>query len=100
MKDILRDLLGLYTVVVPGSDDGIDGVLDDSLSDLSCRLVQNKSEVVFRKERVGRIRGVRVVPNLFLVMGVDHRLRRRSKCFRCRPDERLDKGFKGGDDED
>jgi hypothetical protein len=91
--------LGVDTGIVPCLDDEIDGILDNSPSDLSGGLVKDQSEVVLGQEGVGGVGSVSIIPNFFLVVVVDNSLRSLTKSTNGGTDQWLDERFESSNDE-
>lgn len=98
LENVLCDLLRRDAVVVPGLDDAINRVGDNSLGNLTRGLVQQQRKVVLRQERVSRVGSIPVIPYLLLVVRIDDRLRRRAQRVGSGTYEGLDERLQGGDD--
>lgn len=72
--DVVQDLIHRDIGMLPGVDDTRSYVLKDRSCDLARRLIENVGKVIFREERMGGIRAMRVSPGLILVFaaGIDH----------------------------
>lgn len=99
LKKILRDVLSRNTGVVPGLDNSVDPILDNGLSDLSRRLIQDESEMILRQEGVSRVGSVPVVPDFVLIVRIDDSSGGSTEGRSRRTQERLDKWLESRDNE-
>lgn len=101
LKNVLDGLTRVNVGVAPSLGDTLYRELDNELSNLPGGLVEQDSKVVFGEERVGGVRGIGVVPDLELVVGVgvENSLRRLGKRLSGSAEEGFDIGLNGGHDE-
>lgn len=72
--DVIQHLIRRNIGMLPGIDDPRGDILKDCCRNLARRLIENVGKMVFRKERMGRIRAVWIGPRFILMLaaGVDY----------------------------
>jgi hypothetical protein len=71
LQNILCDLMDVHRSIVPSLDDKLDRVGNYNPGQLTGWFIQNQVKVVLAQERMGRVRGTRIVEDFILIVAIN-----------------------------